>query len=389
MKNFVVNQPTRVYFGKDQIVKLERELTPYSSLLITYGSGSIKKNGVYDSVVSILKRLNKPYCELSGIQPNPRVTSVREGARLCRENKVDLILAVGAGSTIDCSKAIAFSVAHDGDPWDFFTGKARITKAVDLGVVLTLPATGSETNGYTVVSNDDTKEKLATGGDILRPKFAILDPVYTMTLPPIQTAAGAADIMSHCFEQYFSPVRTCTISDRLAEAVMRTVVEHAPVALKEPDNYDARANVMWAGTVALNGMLTYGKIPDWATHGIEHEISAIYDLAHGVGLAILFPNWMKKVLNENTMDVFAAYAENVWGVAKEKPAMEKAKEGIEKTRQFFISLGLPSTLKEVNIDGTHLKEMAVKAVKNYGAAKMGSFAALSVDDVEEILSMSM
>ncbi|MFH0895546.1 MAG: iron-containing alcohol dehydrogenase [Bacteroidota bacterium] len=389
MKNFTVNQPTRVYFGKNQIEKLERELAPYKHILLAYGSGSIKKNGVYDAVVSILNKLNKPFSELSGIQPNPRISSVREGIRICKENKVDLILAVGAGSTIDCSKAIAFGNFYEGDPWDFFIGKARISKSTDMGVILTLPATGSETNGFTVVSNDETKEKLATGGDLLRPKFAILDPEYTMSLPAIQTAAGAADIMSHCFEQYFSPVTTCTISDRLAEAVMRTVVQHAPVALREPDNYDSRANIMWAGTVALNGILTFGKIPDWATHGIEHEISAIYDLAHGVGLAILFPNWMRYVLNEDNAPKFAEYAENVWGVAKEKPMMEKAKEGIDRTRQFFTSLGLPATLPEVGIDGKHIKEMAVKAVKNYGAAKMGSFAELSVEDVEEILSMSL
>jgi butanol dehydrogenase len=382
MLNFTYHNPTKVYFGKGQVKHLARELENYNSVLLVYGGGSIKNNGIYDQVVEMLKEKYTSFTELSGVQPNPRIASVRQGISLCKENKVDFILAVGAGSTIDCAKAIAFGFYHGGDPWDFFTGKAKITKAIPVGTILTLAATGSEMNGYTVISNDETKEKLATGGDLLRPKFSILDPEFTYTVSETMTAAGVADIMSHVFEQYFSEVKDTFVQDRLAEAILKTCIHFGPVALKDPKNYDARANLMWAGSLALNGLLSNGKIGDWATHEIEHELSAFYDLTHGVGLAILTPHWMEYVLDDHTVDRFASYAANVWGISGNSDKGKMAKEAIKNTQEFFISLGLPAKLSEVRINEKDFEKMAGEAVKFN--KEIGSCRKLNKEDILKI-----
>ena len=382
MLNFNFNIPTKIYFGKDQISSLEGQIKSYKNILLLYGGGSIKKNGIYQNVVSILNSANVSFVELAGVQPNPRVSKVREGIEICKKNNVDFILAVGAGSVIDTAKAIAFGFYYDGDVWDFFKRKAIIKNALPIGTVLTLPATGSEMNANTVVSNEETQEKLATGHELLKPKFSILDPNFTMTLPSIQTAAGIADIMAHVFEQYFSAVNDAYVQNRLAEAILKTCIEFGPVAIKEPENYEARANILWAGSLALNGLLSYGKYGDWAVHGIEHEISAIYDLTHGVGLAIIYPNWMNYVLNENNVDKFVQFSKNVWNIDGEDK-FEIAKNGILKTREFFNSIGLPSCLKDVNINDEKLNLMAKQAVFNNGGS-VGSFAKLAENDVFEI-----
>ena len=386
MRNFWLNMPTEIFFGRNQIEVLSKQLKKEGtkSVLLAYGHGSIKRSGLYDKIVSILNENSVKITELPGIDPNPRITSVAKGAELCRDNNVDLIIAAGAGSVIDCCKAIAAARYHKGDPWDFFIRKASVKKALPICAILTLAATGSEMNGGCVLTNEKTQEKLPMGSVRLKPKFSILDPTYTFTLPKNQTAAGIADITSHVFEQYFS-YPEAALQDYMSEAVLKTVIENAPIVLEEPENYDARANIMWAGTVALNGLLELGKDGDWATHMIEHELSAKYDITHGVGLAILTPGWMKKVLDSKNCAKFAKYGRNVWGITG-KDDMETALQAIEKTADFFKSLGLPQKLSEIGIDSSKFEEMAASALKN---CPIGRFKPLSAEDIVEIYRMSL
>ena len=388
MKNFNYNIPTRVHFGKGQISALAKEIAKYNTILVTYGGGSIKHNGIYNAAIDIIKLAGKHYVELFDIQPNPRISSVRKGIELCREHKVDFILAIGGGSVIDCSKAIAFGYYHAGDPWDFFVGKAKVTNALPLGTILTFAATGTEMNPYCVISNEETQEKYGSGSPLVYPQFSILDPEYTFSVSPIQSAAGIADIMSHVFEQYFCSVHDTQIQDRMCEAILRTVIEAAPKVMANPADYEARANIMWASSLALNGMLSCGKIGDWAVHGIEHEISAIYDLTHGIGLAILHPNWMKYVLDDDNTWKFAEYGINVWNIDRNKPQQDIAEESIRCTRAFFNSLGLPEKLSEVNIDSSNFNLMATKATSVYKDNLMGMFHKLSKEDVEAIYKLA-
>jgi len=382
--------PTEVYFGKDMIEGLKYYINKFGGtrVLLAYGGGSIKNNGLYDKIVTIFNDNGIFFKELSGIKPNPRISSVREGVKIIQENSLDFILAAGGGSVIDACKGMAAGAVYDGDPWDFYLRKAKLEKApLPLGVILTLAATGSETNWGSVVSDDETERKLPFRHESLRPKFAVLDPVFTYSVPAYHTAAGIVDIMAHVFEQYFSPTQDAFLSDRLAEAVMKTVIHYAPVVMEQPDNYEARANILWAGTLALNQILTYGKITDWATHMIEHEVSAIYDISHGAGLSVLFPNWMKFVLDDDTQPKFVEYAKNVWNIDPESGNdFELAMEGIDKTAEFFKSLNMPSTLSEFKIDDSRLDEMAEKAV---AFGDLGSFTKLGKDDVLEILRMSL
>ena len=386
MRNFWLNMPTEIFFGRNQIEVLSKQLKKdgVKSVLLAYGHGSIKRSGLYDKIVSILNENSVKITELAGIDPNPRITSVAKGAELCRENKVDLIIAAGAGSVIDCCKAIAAARYYSGDPWDFFIRKTSVKKALPICAILTLAATGSEMNGGCVLTNEETQEKLPMGSVRLKPKFSILDPTYTFTLPKNQTVAGIADITSHVFEQYFS-YPEAALQDYMSEAVLKTVIENAPIVLEEPENYDARANIMWAGTVALNGLLELGKDGDWATHMIEHELSAKYDITHGVGLAILTPSWMKKVLDSRNCSKFAKYGRNVWGIT-EKDDMKAALEAIEKTADFFKSLGLPQKLSEIGIDDSKFEEMAASALKN---SRIGTFKELNKEDIVEIYRMSL
>ena len=378
--------PTEIFFGRNQIEVLGRQLKKENakSVLLVYGKGSIKRSGLYDKIVSLLAENSIKITELPGIDPNPRISSVAKGAELCRENKVDFIIAAGAGSVIDCSKAIAAARYYSGDPWDFFIRRTSVKKALPLCAILTLAATGSEMNGGCVLTNEKTLEKLPMGSVRLKPRFSILDPAYTFTLPKNQTVAGIADIMSHVFEQYFS-YPDASLQDHMSEAVLKTVIENAPVVVAEPENYEARANIMWAGTVALNGLLELGKDGDWATHMIEHELSAKYDITHGTGLAILTPNWMKHVLDEKNCCKFAAYGRNVWGIT-EKDDMEAALQAIEKTSDFFKSIGLPQKLSEIGIDDSKFDEMAESALKN---SRIGTFKELGKKDIVEIYRKSL
>ncbi len=385
MLNFNIHVPTRIHFGRGKIEDLGKELLTYGNkVLLVYGGGSIKRSGLYDQVLQVFQNNDITHVELSGVQPNPRISSVRQGVELCKKHGIDLVLAIGGGSTIDCAKIIAAGASYDGDAWDFFTRKAKINYALPIGTVLTLAATGSEMNPNAVISNDDTKEKLGTGSPVLIPRFSILDPEYSFTVPPEQTAAGTADIMSHVFEQYFSPTSGTFIQDRLAEAMLKTCIHYGPIAIAQPDNYEARANLMWTGSLALNGLLGAGKRTDWATHDIEHEISALYDVTHGLGLAVLTPYWMHYVLDEQTAPRLAEYARNVWEI-EESDDIIAAQTAIKKTAEFFKSLNLAGNLKEIGVQQEHLTEMAEKVTSR---GPLGAFKKLEYQDVLNILQMA-
>lgn len=387
MLNFVYSIPTEIFFGEGKIKVLGKEIKKYGNkVLLVYGGGSIKKTGLYDKITNILKENNIDFVELAGVEPNPRITSVREGIKLCRENNVDFILAIGGGSVIDCSKFIAGGYYYDGDPWDFFIGKGNVTKALPLASILTLAATGSEMNRGGVISNLETNQKLATGHPTLSPKFSILDPTYTYTVPKNQTAAGAVDIMSHIFEVYFTPTKTAFLQNRMAEALLKTVFHYGPIAFNEPENYEARANLMWASSLAINGLLSYGKDTNWSVHDMEHELSAFYDITHGVGLGILTPVWMEYILNDDTVDDIAEYGINVWNLEVDKDKYKTAKEAINKTRDFIKSLGIPMTLREVGIGEEKLEIMAKQCA---GDGTVGNYPPLTSEDILEIYKRAL
>lgn len=381
MQNFYYNIPTKVYFGKGQIENLGAAMKAVSeSVLLVYGGGSIKKNGLYDKVIAQLAKNGIRYCELSGVEPNPRIESVREGVRICRENELKAVLAVGGGSTIDCAKIIASGCCYDGDSWDQVVDNSKITEALPVAAVLTLAATGSEMDGFAVISDLSKNEKWGSGNELTKPVFSIMDPEYTFTVPARQTAAGTADIMSHTFENYFTSEKGAYLQARFCEGVLKTCIRYAPEAMEKPDSYEARANLMWASSMAINGICSYGENTAWAVHPMEHELSAFYDITHGVGLAILTPYWMEYVLNDETMWRFVEYGKNVWGIT-DGTDEEIARAAIEKTKEFFASLGLPSKLSEIGIDDEHFDIMAEKAAA--GGLEYG-FIPLYKDDVIKI-----
>lgn len=384
MNNFTFKIPTDIRFGKEQISCLPEELAKYGKrVLLVYGGGSIKKTGLYDTVINLLKEFE--VYELPGIEPNPKLSSVEEGAKICKEKGIDVILAVGGGSTIDASKHIACSACYDGLPWELMMDRSKITKALPIAVVLTICATGSEMNSGGVITNESTKEKLEINSPLLYPRLSICDPTYLYTLPAKQTAAGAVDILSHVMEQYFQPNNEAYITDVMSEAVMRTVIKYAKVAIDNPTDYEARSNLMWSSTVALNHLLTVGKGGGWSVHPIEHVVSAFYDITHGVGLAIITPKWMRYVLSDDTVDRFARYSNEVWGIFG-NDKYEVALQGIEKTEEFFESLSMPSTLYDAGITDDRIKEMAAEAYRTNNEFKR-AYVKLSVDDIESILSM--
>ena len=388
MLNFIYDIPTRIHFGKGQIKALSGELEARAKkVLVVTGQGSVKRNGIFDDVRKEIKKAGVSFVELTGIKPNPRLKSVYEGIEICKAEGVDFILAVGGGSVIDASKAIAAGVKYKNDVWDFFTKGVVCTEAVPLGAVLTLAATGSEMNSYGVITKEDTERKLAFGSPAVKPVFSILDPEYTFTVNKYHTAAGIVDIMVHIFEEYFSEPPAAAVQDRIAEALLKVCIKYGPIAYKKPRDYEARANILWAGTLALNGLLGNGKSGDWASHGIEHEISAIYDITHGVGLAIIVPNWMKAVLGKNTLDKFVEFGINVWGVDKTKGKEKIANAAIKKTRDFFTSLEMPSRLSAVSVPPDRFRDMAKGAIESYG--RVGSFKKLSEEDIVKILTFSL
>lgn len=387
MKNFNYSIPTKVFFGKDQIKVLAREIKKYGDkVLLVYGGGSIKKNGIYDKIAEILKTNDINFWELSGVEPNPRITSVRKGVQLCHENQVELVLAVGGGSSIDCAKAIAAGYYYDGDAWDMVLRPRKIKKVLPIATILTLAATGSEMNANAVITNIDTNEKLPINHQDMAPKFSILDPTYTYTLPEKQTASGTADIISHIFEVYFSRTNEAFLQNRMAEAMLKTCIKYGEIALRQPENYEARSNLMWTSSLAINNLISYGKETEWSVHAMEHELSAYYDITHGIGLAILTPHWMKYILNDLTLDKFVEYGVNVWDLCESDDKYKIANEAIEKTREYFISLGIPTTLREVGINEEKLEEMAKQATRR---GKIGNFGVLDSDDVLNIFKASL
>lgn len=386
MENFIFRAPTHMYFGKGQIKHLPEILKEYGkNVLLTYGGGSIKKNGVYDKVLEVLSDFN--IIEFSGIEPNPRIGTVRRGAEICRQNKIDVILAVGGGSTIDCSKVIGAATFYEGDAWDLVKDSSKIGKVLPIVTILTISATGSEMNKGAVISNPETNEKLGTSSVNMYPKASILDPEYTYTLPAIQTSAGTADIMSHVIENYFKKTEGAFLQDKISEGILKTCIKYCPIALKEPKNYEARSNLMWASSLALNGLCGSGKEGSWSCHPIEHELSAFYDITHGVGLAIITPRWMRYILSDKTVDKFACYAINVWEFENEEDKFALAKKGIDATEKFFKDCGIPMNLGKLGIDDLLLEKMSNAAVAHRNLKN--AYVPLDAKDVYNILKMCL
>ncbi|EEM94662.1 iron-containing alcohol dehydrogenase [Bacillus thuringiensis] len=387
MQNFVFRNPTKLIFGKGQLEQLKTEIPQFGKkVLLVYGGGSIKRNGIYDNVISILKDINAEVFELTGVEPNPRVSTVKKGIQICKENGVEFILAVGGGSVIDCTKAIAAGSKYDGDVWDIVTKKTFANEALPFGTVLTLAATGSEMNAGSVITNWETNEKYGWGSPVTFPQFSILDPVHTTSVPKDQTIYGMVDIMSHVLEQYFHHGTNTELQDRYCEAVLKTVIETAPKLLSDLENYEHRETILYCGTMALNGILAMGVKGDWATHNIEHAVSAVHDIPHGGGLAILFPNWMKHVVEEN-VSRFKQFAIRVFDIETDgKTDKEVALEGIEALRQFWTSIEAPATLADYGIGENEIDIMANKAMV-YG--EFGNFKKLNKDDVLSIYKASL
>ena len=390
INDFVYDIPVRVYFGKDQMGNLGAELKRYGKrVLMTYGGGSIKKIGLYDRVVKEVKNAGLELFELSGIEPNPRIDSVRKGAQMCKEHHIDVLLAVGGGSTIDATKFMAAGACVDHDPWDFLDLDKRspIEKALPIVTILTLSATGSEMDMGGVISNPETKDKIGRLAPAMLPKASFLDPTNTFTVSPYQTACGAADMLSHIFEVYFNNNLDLYMLDCFMEGMMKTIIKYAPIAMREPDNYEARANLMWTSSWAINGFIDGGKRQAWSCHPMEHEVSAIYDITHGLGLAIITPRWMEYCLDETNVDKYVQFGVNVFGIDKSLPKMEIAKKAIAALSDFlFNTLKLKRTFPEVGIDETNFAIMAKKSV-NGGTLK--GFKHLQQKDVEAIFRMCM
>ncbi|MBR6069282.1 MAG: iron-containing alcohol dehydrogenase [Ruminococcus sp.] len=384
MENFQFYSPTEFVFGKDTEDKAGELIKKHggSKVLIHYGGGSAERSGLLGRVRASLGKAGIAYVELGGVKPNPRDTLVYEGIELCRKEGIDFILSVGGGSTIDSSKAIALGVPYDGDFWDFYCGKAEAKAALPVGTVLTIAAAGSEGSGDSVITKEDGGLKRGTGTDLIRPRFSILDPQLTCTLPAYQTACGATDIMAHVFERYFTNTTEVEITDRLCEAVLLTMIKETPRVIADPNNYDARANIMWAGTVAHTNIVGVGREQDWNSHGIEHELSALYDCAHGAGLAVIMPAWMEFVYKHNPLR-FAQAATRIWGCQMdfENPEVT-ALEGIKRFRSFLHSIGMPVNFAELGAREEDIPALVEKF--GIGGGRTGGFVHLSAEDIAEI-----
>lgn len=386
MNSFIFQLPTKIYFGKNQLGNLGRELRQYGDhVLLVYGGGSIKRTGLYEQVVTEIKGAGLAVSELSGIEPNPKIDSVRAGVKICKEQEIDVILAVGGGSVIDAAKVIAAGAYVDTDPWDFFEKKTPIEKALPVCTVLTLSATGSEMNKGAVISNPATKDKLAVVSPHLQPRVSFLDPEATFSVSAYQTACGAADSLSHIMESYFNLNDDLSMLDGVMEAMMRSIIQYAPIAMREPDHYEARANLMWAASWAIGDLIRSGRQQAWSCHPMEHGLSAFYDMPHGHGLAILTPRWMEYCLDETTAPKFYQFGVHVFGLDPALPAGEVGKLAIQRLSDFFFrALGLTDTLAQMGVKESDYLPMAQKVCGN-GA--IPGFKPLTAQDVVNIYNM--
>lgn len=388
MNNFNFYSPTFFVFGKER----ENEAGKYvkrfggTKVLLHFGGGSVLKSGLLERVKTSLKKENIAFFELGGVQPNPRSGLVYEGVQICKRENIDFVLAIGGGSTIDSAKAIALGALSEGDFWEFFTGK-RIEKALPVATILTISAAGSEGSGASVITHEDGMRKRACGSDVLRPVFSILNPQLTCSLPNYQTACGATDMMAHVMERYFSNTKNVEITDRLCEGILLSIIKETPKALADPSDYESRANLMWAGMVAHNDICGVGREQDWATHNLEHELSALYDVAHGAGLAVMFPAWMKYVMHHNVLR-FAQFAVRIWGCEMDFQQPEKtALQGIECFEQFMVSIGMPIRFSTLGARPEDI-QILLNALDMKGQV-LGSFVKISEDDARKIYELAV
>ncbi len=388
MNNFKFYSPTEFVFGRNTEINTGKLLKKYGAtkVLIHYGGGSVVRSGLLQRIESYLQNDFIEYVKLGGVQPNPTDQMVYQGIDLCRKEKVDFILAVGGGSVIDSAKAIAAGVPYVGDFWNFFDDKVTVNKALKIGVVLTISAAGSEGSGNSVITKKDGMLKRGISTPLLRPVFSVMNPELTYTLPPFQTACGIADMMAHVMERYFSNTPGGELTDRLCEAVLTTVVKEAPVVMSEPENYTARANIMWAGTLAHNGFCGVGREEDWASHKLEHELSAFYDVAHGAGLAVIFPAWAQYVVDAN-VDIFEQFAVRVWRIQPGNNKKETALKGIQAMKDFFTSIQLPVNFKQLGAKTEDIDELIAHLRINTGGS-LGALQKLDMKDARNIYEIA-
>lgn len=389
MNDFVYHAPTRYVFGRGketQTGELTRQMG-CKNVLLVYGGDSAVRSGLLDRVKKSFDECGIKYTELGGVQPNPTDDKVYEGIEMCRNGRLDGLVAVGGGSAIDTAKAIAGGVPYAGDFWDFFAGKAVMTEALPVGVVLTIPAAGSEGSGNSVITKLDGLHKISLRTEsALRPRFAVMNPELTFTLPRYQTACGIADMMAHIMERYFTNTQGVEVTDRVSEGVLRTIIEQAPIVMSEPENYDARANVMWSGTLAHNGVCGTGRQEDWVSHFMEHEISAVYNVAHGAGLAVVFPAWMT-FMAKNHPGKVAQYARRVFDV-EEGDDSSAAMNGVESLKSFFASIGLPVTFAQLGIPEPDIVLLVKKLHENKGDV-IGGYYRLTAVETAEIYRLAL
>lgn len=389
MNNFSFHSPTEFVFGKNTESKTGILCQKYGAtkVLIVYGGGSVVRSGLLHRVEQVLQEAAISYVELGGVQPNPTDPKVYEGIDICREEAVDMLLAVGGGSVIDTAKAIAAGVPYQGDFWDFFAGKSIVKKALKVGVVLTIPAAGSEGSGNSVITRLDGLQKLSLRTpDALRPVFAVMNPEVTFTLPPYQTACGIVDMMAHIMERYFSNTAGVEITDRLCEGALKAIIKEAAIVMQQPDDYDARANLMWSGTIAHNGICGVGREEDWSSHFMEHEVSAVYNVAHGAGLAVIFPAWLTFMAEHHPGKV-CQFAERVWDVKPGNSLQETALEGVSRLKTFFTSIGMPTNFTQLGIETPDITLLVEKLHRNKGE-KVGAYYPLTRDDSRRIYEIA-
>ena len=391
MNNFTFYSPTYFVFGKEEENNAGAYVKRFggTKVLIHYGGGSVVRSGLLDRVKASLQKEGLSFVELGGVKPNPRSGLVYEGIELCRKEKVDFVLAVGGGSTIDSAKAIAAGVVYEGDFWDFYMGKP-VTEALPVGTILTIAAAGSEGSPDSVVTREEGMLKRGASGEALRPAFSILNPALTQTLPAYQTACGITDIMAHLLERYFTNTKDVEVTDRVIEGLLMTMIHEAPKVMEDPDDYQARANIMWAGMMAHNNCCGVGRDQDWASHNLEHELSALYDCAHGAGLAVVFPAWMEYTMNHDVMR-FAQIANRVWGCAMDFQNPEvTAKAGISAFRTFLKSIGMPQTMAELGGKEEDIPYLAhTAAYGNGNGGTLGGFVVLEEKDMENIYRLML